>query len=99
MAIITDVDLKNNIAEYLQAVENGEEFIVTKNGKKIGTFAPTDNVTDENFVGVKNEYLKNKYGIDGENSITASLIGILKNDEDYKNAKDEILREKYEIAY
>lgn len=98
MAVITDIDLKNNIAEYLQAVENGEEFVVTKNGKPIIKIEPAE-ATEEKVAEVRKEYLKNKYGIDAENSITASLIGILKNDESYENAKDEILREKYEIAY
>lgn len=98
MAVITDIDLKNNIAEYLQAVENGEEFVVTKNGKPIIMLEPAA-ANEEKVVAVRKEYLKNKYGIDAENSLTASLIGILKNDESYENAKDEILREKYEIAY
>lgn len=85
MAIITDIDLKNNIAEYLQAVENGEEFVVTKNGKQIGTFAPKYKVKEElprkNFDEIMN-----------------SLTGILKGDENYKTAKDEYLREKYGIT-
>lgn len=50
---------------------------------------------DEEKISDRNEYLKEKYGIDGKNSITASLIGILKNNEDYEDKKDEYLREKY----
>ncbi len=54
---------------------------------------------DEEKISDRNEYLKKKYGIDGKNSITASLIGILKNNEDYEDKKDEYLRKKYELAY
>ena len=54
---------------------------------------------DEKKISDRNEYLKKKYGIDGENSITASLIGILKNTEDYEDEKDKYLRKKYELAY
>lgn len=50
---------------------------------------------NEEKISSRNEYLKKKYGIDGENSVTASLIGILKTDEDYKSAKDDYLRKKY----
>ena len=43
--------------------------------------------------------ISEKYGIDGKNSITASLIGILKGNENYEEKKDEYLRKKYELAY
>ena len=87
MAVITDVDLKNNVAEYLQAVENGEEFVVTKNGKQIGKFFPADDI----------EFVK-KSPRKNFDEIMHSLTGILKGDEDYKSAKDEYLREKYDIT-
>lgn len=54
---------------------------------------------DDKKISDKNEYLKKKYGIDGKNSITASLIGILKGNENYEEKKDEYLRKKYELAY
>ena len=54
---------------------------------------------NEEKISDRNEYLKKKYGIDGKNSITASLIGILKNNESYEVEKDSYLRKKYELAY
>lgn len=88
MAVITDIDLKNNIAEYLQAVENGEEFVVTKNGKKIGKFAPTFEIENIEEDPPRKDF----------EEIMKSLTGILKGNEDYKSAKDEYLRKKYDIA-
>ena len=54
---------------------------------------------NEEKISDRNEYLKKKYGIDGKNSITASLIGILKNNESYEVEKDSYLRKKYELTY
>lgn len=88
MAIITDIDFKNNIAEYLHAAENGEEFVITKNGKKIVTITPTTEV----------ETIEEDLPQKSFDEIMKSLTGILKGDEDYKTAKDEYLREKYDIT-
>ncbi len=72
----TATEMQNNFGRYLNIVMNGEEIIVTKNGKEVGRFIPKETVVS---------YL------------TDSLTGILKGNTDINEAKDERLKEKYEI--
>lgn len=41
-AIATATEMQNNFGKYLNMVMNGNEVIVTKNGKEIGRFIPKD---------------------------------------------------------
>lgn len=38
MIIATATEFQNNFGRYLQAVQNGDEIIVIKNGKEVGRF-------------------------------------------------------------
>ena len=38
----TATEMKNNFGKYLNLVMNGEEVIVTKNGREVGRFIPRD---------------------------------------------------------
>ncbi|MBQ6105724.1 MAG: type II toxin-antitoxin system prevent-host-death family antitoxin [Lachnospiraceae bacterium] len=70
-------EMQNNFGRYLSLVQDGNEIIVTKNGKAVGRFIPQKNVVS---------YL------------TDSLIGILKGEESMDQAREEGLRERYEIT-
>ena len=76
-ATATATEMQNNFGRYLSIVMNGQEVIVTKNGKEVGRLIPRDAAVS---------YL------------TDSLTGILKGDDDYKQAKEEKLRARYEIT-
>ncbi len=76
-ATATATEMQNNFGRYLNIVMNGEEVIVTKNGKPVGRFIPHDKAVS---------YL------------TDSLSGILKGNASSEQAREERLREKYEIA-
>ena len=39
-ATVTATEMKNNFGKYLNMVINGNEVIITKNGKEIGRFIP-----------------------------------------------------------
>ena len=41
-AMATATEMKNNFGKYLNLVMNGEEVIVTKNGREVGRFIPRD---------------------------------------------------------
>ena len=41
-AMATATEMKNNFGKYLNLVMNGEEVIVTKNGREDGRFIPRD---------------------------------------------------------
>ena len=76
-SIATRDTIQEHISEYLDMMENGEEIIMTRNGKEIGRFLPRGKVV----------------------SLAADrLRGILSKEIDAAKARDEILREKYEIA-
>ena len=75
-AMVTATEMKNQFGKYLQMVMNGNEVIVTKNGREVGRFVPKEQVSS---------------------FLTDSLTGILKGDDDYKQAKDMALHAKYEI--
>ena len=75
MISATATEIKKNFGKYLNLVMNGQEVIVTKNGKEVGRFIPkeasvsflTDSLTgilkdDYDFSVVKAERLLNKYG-------------------------------------
>lgn len=43
-ATATATEMQNNFGRYLNMVMNGNEVIITKNGKEIGRFIPKDTV-------------------------------------------------------
>lgn len=75
MISATATEIQNNFGKYLNLVMNGQEVIVTKNGKEVGRFIPkeasvsflTDSLTgilkgEHDLSEVKAERLLNKYG-------------------------------------
>lgn len=75
-ATATATEMQNNFGRYLNLVLNGQEIIVTKNGREVGRFIPkdaaisylTDSLTgilhgDVDLDAVKTERLAEKYGI------------------------------------
>lgn len=76
-AIATATEMQNNFGKYLSIVMEGNEVIVTKNGKEVGRLIPRDTTVS---------YL------------TDSLAGVLKGNNDIDQAREERLREKYEIT-
>lgn len=77
-AIATATEMQNNFGRYLNMVINGNEVIVTKNGKEIGRFIPKDTalsyLTDSLTGILKGDYdlkqerekeLREKYEITG----------------------------------
>ena len=74
-ATATATEMKNNFGRYLNLVISGQEVVVTKNGKEIGRFIPsdaavsylTDSLTgilkdDVDLETAKEERLREKYG-------------------------------------
>ena len=70
----TATEFQNNFGKYLNLVMNGQEIIVTKNGREVGRFIPkaaavsylTDSLTgilkeDHDLDEAKSERLKEKY--------------------------------------
>ena len=54
-AIATATEMKNNFGRYLDMVINGQEVIVTKNGKTVGRFIPQEQVISfitDSLVGI-----------------------------------------------
>ena len=41
-AVATATEMQNNFGRYLSLVQNGQEVIVTRNGKEVGRFVPRD---------------------------------------------------------
>lgn len=76
-AIATSTEMQNNFGRYLSMVLNGNEIIVTKNGKEVGRFVPKDMAIS---------YL------------TDSLTGILSQNTDMDQIREERLKEKYAIT-
>ena len=44
IAIATATEMQNNFGRYLAMVQEGNEIIVTKNGKEVGRFIPREKV-------------------------------------------------------
>lgn len=72
----TATEMQNNFGRYLNLVLNGQEIIVTKNGREVGRFIPkdaalsylTDSLTgilhaDADMDDARAERLAEKYGI------------------------------------
>ena len=77
VAIATATEMQNNFGRYLAMVQEGNEIIVTKNGKEVGRFIPREKAVS---------YL------------TDSLAGILKGDTEIDKAREQSLKEKYEVT-
>lgn len=73
-AIATAEEIQNNFGEYLSLVMNGQEILITKDGREVGRLVPkggamsflTDSMTgvlsgDYNLDGIKAERLREKY--------------------------------------
>lgn len=68
-ATATATEMQNNFGKYLNMVLNGNEVIVTKNGKEIGRFIPKDAVVSyltDSLTGI----LKGNYDLEQERDIT-----------------------------
>ncbi len=64
-ATATATEMQNNFGKYLNMVLNGDEVIVTKNGKEIGRFIPKDTAVSyltDSLTGI----LKGKYDLEQE---------------------------------
>lgn len=74
-ATATATEMQNNFGKYLSLVLNGQEIIITKNGREVGRFVPkavsmsylTDSLTgilkgDYDLDEIKAERLSEKYG-------------------------------------
>lgn len=69
MISATATEMQNNFGKYLNMVINGNEVIVTKNGKEIGRFIPKDAVVSyltDSLTGI----LKGNYDLEQERDIT-----------------------------
>ena len=66
-ATATATELQNNFGRYLNLVLNGQEIIVTKNGREVGRFIPkgaaVSYLTDSELDEAKSERLAEKYGV------------------------------------
>lgn len=73
-AIATSTEFKNKFGYFLNIALNGGEVIVTRNGKEVGRFIPSNTVTsflsesllgiiDDNEIDYREESLKAKYEI------------------------------------
>lgn len=75
-ATATATEMQNNFGRYLNLVLNGQEIIVTKNGKEVGRFIPKGAAVSyltDSLIGVlhdegsieqaKSERLAEKYGV------------------------------------
>lgn len=61
--IATATQMQNNFGKYLNLVIEGQEVIVTKNGKEIGRLAPKNTVVSylsDSLTGI----IKNEYNLD-----------------------------------
>lgn len=73
-ATVTATEMKNNFGKYLKIIMNGNEIIITRNGREIGRMVPKDKIVT---------------------SLTDSLTGILKGEDDLNSIRENDLREKY----
>lgn len=75
-ATATATEMQNNFGRYLALVQDGNEVVVTKNGKEVGRFVPrssvvsylTDSLTgilksDKDMDQAKEERLREKYAV------------------------------------
>lgn len=75
-ATATATEMQNNFGRYLNLVMNGQEVIVTKNGREVGRFIPKDEAISyltDSLTGIlkddgcideaKAERLTEKYGV------------------------------------
>lgn len=68
-ATATATEMQNNFGKYLNMVINGNEVIVTKNGKEIGRFIPKDSAVSyltDSLTGI----LKENYDLAQERDIS-----------------------------
>lgn len=68
-ATATAAEMQNNFGKYLNMVINGNEVIVTKNGKEIGRFVPKDtsiSYLTDSLTGI----LKGNYTLEQERTAT-----------------------------
>ena len=76
MITATATEMQNNFGKYLKMVMEGEEIMVTKNGKEVGRFVPREQTAGfltDSLIGTlrgdidpekeKEEYLREKYEI------------------------------------
>lgn len=74
IATATATEMQNNFGKYLALVIEGQQIIVTRNGREVGRFIPKE---------------------DAVSYLTDSLTGILKENTDLTQAREEKLGEKY----
>lgn len=63
--MISATEMQNNFGKYLNMVINGNEVVVTKNGKEIGRFIPKDTAVSyltDSLTGI----LKGKHNLEQE---------------------------------
>lgn len=73
----TATEMQNNFGKYLALVLNGQQIIVTRNGKEVGRFIPKDDAVSyltDSLTGIlkgkadldrsRDERLREKYAID-----------------------------------
>ena len=98
-AVATADELRDNLDKYLQMVDDGNEVILFRDGRKLGSIVP---ICSDGRAVVKEltGFLKDgrDNSLETETPITDSLIGIVKGDYDLETAKDEYFREKYGLA-
>lgn len=64
-AMVTATEMKNNFGKYMDMVMNGQEVIVTKNGREVGRFIPRD-ATVSFLTDALTGIIRNKYDPDAE---------------------------------
>ena len=67
MITATSTEIQNNFGKYLNMVIDGQEIIVTKNGREVGRFIPKDaaiSYLTDSLTGI----LKDEYNLDEEKS-------------------------------
>lgn len=63
MITATATEMQNNFGRYLTLIMNGQEIIITKNGREVGRFIPKDSVASyltDSLTGI----LKEDYDLD-----------------------------------
>lgn len=77
MTIVNSTELQNNFGKFLEFVQNGNDIVITRNGKPVARL-----ISNERSVSF----------------LSDSLVGVLQNDYDDKEIKNERMS-KYESAY
>lgn len=70
-ATATATEMQNNFGKYLNMVINGDEVVVTKNGKEIGRFIPKNTAVSyltDSLTGI----LKGNYNLEHERNLALS---------------------------